>query len=226
MQKQFIYFILFSVIAVLSGCIGDDIIDDRVDERIRIMSNVDTIGFGEEYQFEASFFNNVGAETEIAIEWSSSDENIITIDQTGLAKALASGQANIYATVDLVEKVLRDTISIVVGENTVITVDSRSGTIEASSFYTLTGSFTMIEEDGKVTITFAEDYEASEALPGLYLYLTNNPNTVSGALEIGKVEVFKGEHTYELESLAINEYNHLLYWCKPFRVKVGDGDIE
>lgn len=226
MQKQIIYPIFFLLIAVLSGCIGDDIIDDRVDEQIRIMSNVDTIGFGEEYQFEASFFNNVGAETETTIEWSSSDESIITIDQTGLAKAIESGMANIYASVDLTEKIIRDTISIVVGENTVVSIASRSGTIEASSFYTLEGSFTMTEEDGTVTIAFSDDYEASEALPGLYVYLTNNPNTVSDALEIGKVAVFKGEHTYELEGLDINEYNHLLYWCKPFRVKVGDGDIE
>jgi len=226
MQKQFIYPILLSLLAVLSGCIGDDLIDDRVDEQIRIMSNVDTIGFGEEYQFEASFFNNIGAETEASVEWSSSDEEIITIDQTGLAKAITSGMANIYASVDLTEKIIRDTISIVVGENTVVSIESRSGKIEASSFYTLEGSFTMIDEDGKITIAFEEDYEASDALPGLYVYLTNNPNTVSGALEIGKVEVFKGEHTYELEGLDINEYNHILYWCKPFGVKVGDGDIE
>lgn len=226
MQKRLIYPIFFLLLAIFSGCIGDDIINDRVDEQIRIMSNVDTIGFGEEYQFEASFFNNVGAETETVVEWSSSNEEIITIDQTGLAKAITSGTANIYASVDLTEKIIRDTISIVVGENTVVSIESRSGTIEASSFYTLVGSFTMTDEDGTVTIAFADDYEASDALPGLYVYLTNNPNTVSGALEIGKVETFEGAHTYELEGLDINEYNHLLYWCKPFRVKVGDGDIE
>ncbi|MEL6720831.1 MAG: Ig-like domain-containing protein [Bacteroidota bacterium] len=226
MQKQFIYPIIFALLAALSACIGDDIIDDRVDEQIRILSNVDTIGFGEEFQFEASFFNNVGAETETLIEWSSSDEVIITIDQTGLAKAISAGAANIYATVDLMEKSIRDTIPVVVGENTVVSIESRSGTIKASSFYTLEGSFTMTEEDGTVTIAFADDYVASEALPGLYIYLTNNPNTVGGALEIGAVDVFKGEHNYKIEELDINEYNHLLYWCKPFGVKVGDGDIE
>ncbi|MEM9549152.1 MAG: hypothetical protein AAGA77_24405, partial [Bacteroidota bacterium] len=62
-------------------------------------------------------------------------------------------------------------------------------------------------------------------LPGLYVYLTNNRNTTANALEIGAVEVFNGAHTYTVEDVGINDYKFLLYFCKPFNVKVGDGEI-
>jgi len=60
----------------------------------------------------------------------------------------------------------------------------------------------------------------------LYVYLTNNPSTTAGALEIGKVTVFEGTHIYTIEGdIPLNQYNYLLYFCKPFNVKVGDGEI-
>ena len=55
--------------------------------------------------------------------------------------------------------------------------------------------------------------------------MTNNPNTASGAKEIQKVTVFNGAHKYIITNTKINDFNHLLYWCKPFGVKVGDGEI-
>ena len=69
------------------------------------------------------------------------------------------------------------------------------------------------------------NYKASTSLPGLYLYLTNNPNTIANAKKIQKVAVFNGAHSYIIENTSINEFSHLLYWCKPFSVKVGDGEI-
>ena len=67
---------------------------------------------------------------------------------------------------------------------------------------------------------------ADDGLPGLYVYLSNNPNSVSGALEIGPVEVFEGAHDYTISGLDITTYAYVLYFCKPFNVKVGHGDIE
>ena len=67
-------------------------------------------------------------------------------------------------------------------------------------------------------------YELS--LPGLYAYLTNNPSTVNNAFEIGRVETFSGAHSYRISGVGLNDYDDLLYWCKPFSVKVGDGEME
>jgi hypothetical protein len=102
----------------------------------------------------------------------------------------------------------------------------RNGVIETTSFYTLTGTFEITETDTGIRIDIGEDYEASESLPGLYIYLGNNPNSIGNAVEIQGVQVFAGAHSYEVEGVGINDYDFLLYWCKPFGVKVGDGKIE
>ena len=45
-------------------------------------------------------------------------------------------------------------------------------------------------------------------------------------MEIGEVKVFKGAHRYTIGGdIALNQYKYLLYYCKPFNVKVGDGEF-
>ena len=101
-----------------------------------------------------------------------------------------------------------------------------SGTIATTSSYALKGSFVLEETEDGLTLSIAEDYVASTALPGLYIYLSNNPNTTSGAYEIGAVKVFKGSHSYLLpSSIKLMDYKYILYWCKPFNVPVGEAKI-
>jgi len=50
---------------------------------------------------------------------------------------------------------------------------------------------------------------------------------VADAYEIGPVTVFQGAHFYDLPStISIFDYSYILYWCKPFEVKVGEGQIQ
>ena len=66
---------------LFSACIGDDIIMDRVEETIRIISQATSIAAGESFQFEARFTNNIGETEEGLVGWRSSDETILTIIQ-------------------------------------------------------------------------------------------------------------------------------------------------
>lgn len=222
-----IYIPILFFILTLSACIGTDIIDDEIDERIQISSSVDTLEVSGTYQFEATFFDNIGQEAIATIEWESTAPEVVSIDQTGLATALQKGNADIIASVFLPDEVISDTASLAVGEETVIIEqNTRTGVIATTSFYVLEGDFTLIDDEGILRLDIAENYRADSALPGLYLYLTNNPNTVNGAFEVGRVTTFSGAHTYELpEDIDLFEYNYLLYFCKPFGVKVGDGLI-
>ena len=108
------------------------------------------------------------------------------------------------------------------------TPQEKSGTIATTSSYVLSGTFTLseLENSGDLRLSINDDYVADTALPGLYLYLTNNPSSIANALELGPVTVFNGAHQYTISDTGINDYSHLLYWCKPFTVKVGDGEIE
>ena len=104
---------------------------------------------------------------------------------------------------------------------------SYQGSIRTTSSYKLTGSYEYgLNDAGQLVLDIAGNYEASTALPGLYVYLSNNPNSTSGSYEIAEVNVFNGAHSYTLpSSIDISDYKYILYWCKPFNVKVGDSTI-
>ena len=225
-MKNLIPFLLL-FLSLFTACIGDDIVDDLVEERILITTRVDTIGIDTEFRFEARYTNNLGEVEEATVNWTSENPDLLSIDATGLAKGIAIGNTAIVAEVAISgSPSVSDRVEVVVGQSTSQTNEERSGTIQTTSTYALTGDFTIKEDNGELVIEFAENYQASTALPGLYVYLTNNPSTNSGALEIGAVEVFSGTHTYRIPNIELYDYDYLLYYCKPFNVKVGDGAIE
>ncbi len=223
------YTTLLLIVLALGGCIGDDIIFDTVPAALRITNPVDSLTVGETHQFETRYTNNIGVAEEQPVFWSSSDEEILSVNDDGLATALKEGVAELTAevVVDGQESVMA-ALQVTVSMEEVIDDPSemRGGTIRTTSSYLLEGSFEVREDGDGIIIDIGEDYRASTALPGLYLYLTNNPSTVNNALEIGAVEVFEGKHSYRVSGVGLFDYDYLLYWCKPFSVKVGDGEIE
>lgn len=100
------------------------------------------------------------------------------------------------------------------------------GQISTTSSYTLEGNFRYEHNGTQIILSIDDSYRASSSLPGLCLYLTNNPNSPEDGFEVGAVSVFSGAHSYTLPaSIGLMDYKYLLYWCKPFRVKVGDAQI-
>ena len=100
------------------------------------------------------------------------------------------------------------------------------GEIHSTSSYVLEGKFRYEHDGTRITLSLDSSYRASTSLPGLYIYLGNNPRTVNGAFEIGEVTVFNGEHQYVLPpSIELTDYKYIIYWCKPFSVPVGEGEI-
>lgn len=224
MKKYFILAICF--LAILSSCIKDDVIEDYVESTIRIRTILDSIALNTSYQFEYMYLNNVGIEENVQAIWSSADPSIIEITDSGLATAKALGNTDISIEYQESDINVKKTINVHVGFSTVELKTEKSGTIQTTSSYQLEGSFTLIEEGNNLTLNLLDDYKASEALPGLYVYLSNNANTTANALEISAVETFSGAHSYTIEGVDINDYSILLYFCKPFNQKVGDGQIE
>lgn len=225
---------------IFYNCIGEDVIDDFIEPELRILNPIAELEVLSTYEYEAIYFNNVGMPEDVPISWSSSNDAVLSVDVNGTVTALAEGNAVITAMV--IGDTLNTTENLVVLPEDIQSgggdeaadedVDTgsdtmKSGTIVTTSSYQLEGSFT-ISDDGnnELTLAIANDYKASSSLPGLYIYLSNNPNTTNGALEISAVEVFEGEHSYTIQDTGINEYRYILYWCKPFNVKVGEAEIE
>jgi hypothetical protein len=212
-------------IILFTRCIGEDIVFDTVEPLIRITNPLDSLGLSQSHQFSFSYLNNVGEEINANAVWSSSQPQVISITPEGLATALQIGESNITVAFDNGTKLVSETRKVSVGNQSVGTPTIKTGSIQTSSSYKLTGDFTLEEDETGLTLTFADNYEASTALPGLYIYLTNNPKTSVGALEIGRVTVFSGKHSYAIPKVTLQDYGYILYFCKPFNVKVGDGKI-
>ncbi len=220
--------LLILLLVLFQSCIGDDIIQDKVEPTIRILNSLDSIAINTTHQFEYIYRDNVGKETTVSADWSSSDPSTISISESGLAEALENGASDITVSYNDGTTTVSDLMTINVGSVTVITEmeESRMGTVNTTSSYALSGDFTLEANDAdELILSFSSNYNASSALPGLFIYLTNNPNTTEDALEIGAVTTFSGAHEYNVGNVDLFEYSHVLYFCKPFNVKVGDGAI-
>lgn len=210
----------------LTACTGEDIVDDYVQPELRLLNAIDSIEVGSSHAFGAVFLNDVGQEEEdVRPEWSSTNEDVLTVTANGTATALAPGSSRIELRYTDRGATVESSHPVTVSAAPVVVDNDRHGTIAASSFYTLTGDFTLTQTGDDLELAFGDDYVADDALPGLYVYLTNNPSTFAGALEIGPVSVFRGAHAYRIPGAGLDAYSHVLYFCKPFRVKVGDGEI-
>ena len=211
---------------MLASCIGDDIIDDFVQPAIRIGSLPQSLAVGERYAISASLFGNTGMMvTDAALVYSSSDENLATIDQNGVLQALNKGTVSILVTGTYQGELLSAEEDLLIDAETIEEPKGKRGRVATTSSYPPSGDFLIESTETGVRISFDEDYMAYTRLPGSYVYLTNNKNTNLGALELGRVEVFSGEHLYEVDGISLDDFSHILYYCKPFNVKVGDGAI-
>lgn len=215
------------VMTLMMGCIGDDIIDDEVPAQIRIVTAIDSLKVGDTFQFQAQYLNIVGLPAQIDLSWTSSNNDVLSITQSGLATGLAVGNVTVTCQgVSEKGETIIQSQEVNIGESTSATT-RRSGTIKTTSSYLLQGDFELYESNGSIFLEFKDNYKASTSLPGLVVYLTNNPSTNNGAYEIGAVKVFSGAVTYDLgNNVGLNTYEYVLFFCKPFSVKVGDGKIE
>lgn len=198
-----------------------------------INEDISILGLGETHQFTATFMSFLGDSTTQDIVWSSSDPDIISIDaKTGLARGLATRTANIIASINSEELNLSDTIRIEVkASGTETILFERTGALQGSGGYALSGDMKLKENgDGSLIFSFADNFSFSGA-PGPYLYLSNNPNSIANALEIGKLPTTRNPGTGafevgEIRGTNLNEYNYLVFWCKPFQVKLGSGELD
>jgi len=100
------------------------------------------------------------------------------------------------------------------------------GELRSTSSYALVGKFRYEHDGTRITLSLDSSYRASTSIPRLFIYLGNNPKTVNGAFEIGEVKVFSGAHQYVLPpSIELTDYKYIIYWCKPYSVPVGEGQI-
>ncbi|MDB4180966.1 Ig-like domain-containing protein [Flavobacteriaceae bacterium] len=224
---------ILSAVCILSlfSCVKTDIVNDRVDPKLFISNPLSSLENGKTHQFEVVYINYVGKEIESPnVRWTSSDESVLTITEDGLATGVDFGSAKVSVSLVTDEEILTITKDDDFNISTFTEYEPRGfeGTVVTTSSYALEGSYVLdIQDNGVLRLSLGDDYSASTSLPGLYIYLGNNPNSIADAYEIGPVTVFQGAHFYDLpETIGLYDNSYILYWCKPFGVKVGEGQIQ
>ncbi len=201
----------------------------------------------EEINLTATFQNRKNEVEEIEFSWSSSDENILTIDANGKLSPISKGTASISAIAEFEgETISSEEKTIIVSEETVIIEPEPitepedtvqivgSGNLQSNSSYTVDGSFEIFTENGKNFISLSEDFSA-QGLPDLVLYLSNSTTSNAGAPIVASPETTtdrpvalsgSGAQTFEIPAtINPDEFQNVLLFCRRFRVRVGFGVI-
>lgn len=223
-MKHFKSITLLLTLLLLSSCVGTDIVEDiQVEPRLQINTRLQTLAIGESFLLNVDYFNNMGLPQNVQVNWHSSNPTTIAIDQDGNAMALMMGEATITASYMGIE----DSIIISASNETMQAPNRRTGTFRGASNYSVNGDFMLEEIEGKLRLTFASNFSASSG-PGLFIYLSNQPNSISGGLEMGRIQSNSGVQVYEtdLQNAGLNTYQYVLVWCKPFGVLFGRGQLE
>ncbi|WP_462248208.1 DM13 domain-containing protein [Ekhidna sp.] len=195
-----------------------------VDPEVRITHFIEEVNVGENFQFQASYFDsNAMVDEDQTISWTSSNTSVLTIDNTGLATGIAQGEVTIEASANGVATDL--TVS-VVGEATT----TRTGSLQGTG-YSISGDFSMTYNEDDDLILTVSNFNTDG--PGPYFYLTNQTTSIANGLNLGSAES-NGSYTINVSEIARDEsvevdlftYSVLMIWCEPFGVRLGFGEFD
>ncbi|WPR70644.1 hypothetical protein SLW70_11950 [Flavobacterium sp. NG2] len=227
--------LVFSILFGLNSCIKEDIVDDQIEESIRINNSFSNFTVGETIVLDAFFFDNLGMKQTVVFDLKSNNPSIVEIENsTQKIIAKSKGTTTIVVSAVYNGKQIENTATITVIEsgtppdpNNVIKI----GTLVKTSSYASAGDFEITAITGGIRIQFASNYVADQNLPGFAMYLTNNPNSRTGAIKIdaqGDADgvIYKGAFTMDVMGVGINDFGYLTHWCDPFSIKVGEAQIK
>ena len=175
-----------------------------------VMLTVSTVGLhGNSIEASLSFTISPNVITETSTETTdttttTSDTSTATTDTTTSTTDTATSTSDTSTTTSDTTTNTSDTATSTTDTSTSTNVDEGivvapqffEGQIRTTSSYTLEGNFRYEHNGTQIILSIDDSYRASSSLPGLYLYLTNNPNSPEDGYEVGAVSVFSGAHSY------------------------------
>lgn len=214
-------FIPVLTLLMFYGCIGTDIVEEvLVPADLAISRTADSIQIGNTFAFEADYFNEFGQMEAVEINWSSTDPTIISINDTGEGTALDVGSSFIKAAyMNVVDSILVSVATVVNSELSI-----REGIFKGNRDYEVNGTFTLAEMGNDLELSFDSDFTASNG-PGLFVYLSNSQENVTGGVEVGQLQSNSGAQSYtiSMSDAQLGTYRFVLIYCKPFGIPFGIG---
>jgi hypothetical protein len=160
--------------------------------------------------------------TPTSVLWQSSNASVASVTSSGLVTALSTGSTQVTSTV-----------LGIASPSVLITViaDQRSATLIPSNIPgdMARGSATLRRNAaGELELQFS-----SNSGPALYVYLTRcanlNSSNIStcGFVDLGRLKQTSGAHTYAVpSSVALNDYTHVMVYCRAFFITFGAGQLQ
>lgn len=194
---------------------------------LRITNPITSLAQADTYQLTYLFIDELSMQaTPSSLTWESSDESILTVNSSGLLSGNAEGTAIITATINHNSNTVVEQITVMVSSTTEMMDGTRFGELTSSSAAMLAGSFEIdVNEADELVISFGENYAIDNSLTGLYVYLSNSPSQLTGAVEVGEVTVFSGAHQYEVPGVGLLDYAYLVYAIKSNQNILGSGEV-
>lgn len=189
-----------------------------IPEEVRITKFTSTMNVGDDFTFEAIYFNTSGLPDEsVQITWSSSDNSVISISSNGIATSEMAGMSTIIASSGSV-------MNNVTVESVTAQSQERTVTLQGVSGYDISGMGTLKIVNGSVTLEL-EGVKLDG--PGPYFYLSNSSNNVNNGLNLGKSTA--GSVNINVSSVnsevTLNQYDYVAVWCEPFGIMLGIGEL-
>lgn len=184
-------------------------------------NNATVIALGETLQLSGSTLNASGGVIDGSpITWTSNNESVASVDDSGLVTGISDGAVRISGSADGVSGF----IDLFVGDASSL---SRMGSFEGLNGYRASGEVTlMVNDNGGLTMVLADNFSAQNG-PGLYFYLSNQPNRISGGVELGEVRSVSGADSYSVpDGVELDDFNHVVLYCKPFGVGFGTAELD
>ncbi|MFT5337462.1 MAG: hypothetical protein ACJAY8_000702 [Sphingobacteriales bacterium] len=225
MVMRFLKFcgLILSVFLV-HGCLKDTFLDDRVEPKLEIVSYASSLKRTDYFQFEARFLDEVGRPAIKQWSWRTNHDTILEVSNTGLVSAINYGEARVYVEMEEAP-FLKDSLLVTIADTTILASSDRRGVLASSSSYALRGDFMLVQVGNDLRLDLLETFYTSDAIPGLFVYLSNNPNSIDQAFEIGRVTQFAGAHSYTFSGPQLRDFSYVLFYCKPFNARVGHGQM-
>ncbi len=92
--------------------------------------------------------------------------------------------------------------------------------------HTVRGSYSIVEKDGRQTLTLADDF-ALDGAPDPYIVLSaDEMGAGAKTLNLGALKRKKGASTFAIPAgTDLAQYSHVLVWCRKYNVTLGAADL-
>jgi hypothetical protein len=150
----------------------------------------------------------------LTFTWQSADPTIVEVSPTGVITGKTYGSTSITAS-----------------SNGIVSTSLPVQVVRKANFSGLgsAGSAKLFIESGVLKLQTSSNFSVSTGAPDLRIYLGNNPNSLTGSVQVADLNnplQYSGMHTWNIASpTTITSYRYVFVWCAAFGGNYGTADL-